>query len=545
MDLEHQDGRDQSDLGPVKGYAVATEIIKRYAKAETPGIIGEYLQVKTQPGRSVELRNHHGGGYAILRVDREENGTLRISGANEYSAPQLPNPSGGGDADNAGTITIRNRAKQYSMVAGMKLVEEKMGRGAAVKHETQEAVSRGTSQALQALGPGKSGITQAERNINQRLREGLAQVMDQETWDVAHLIGGRVTLARYNRVARNPAAYAELHRTNPGIAVWAINRHPEKAPVKHPGQLVVQARSELERNGLRKESWKTTSKMPTPAMRQVAKKEITMSEATLVLNAVARAGVTPEPDSLKNLIMPTVQRMRQYIRWDRFADRDRPGTERPNLQRVIDMVCRDTERVEELRDRATEIGDYVRNMSERVLVVGATTAGGLLRATEEWHRRAGREIRHGYMLAGAWNEPQEQMAWNSLLETGAEIPVTTGEYPGEQPGEYTWAHLGSTQALTQESRAMNHCVWSYQEKCVQGRSRLFSIRKDGEAAATLEIEFRGGRWQNAQLRGSGNAHPEPGMQTAAERVVDLYQKAWEGNRDRGHVSWEVEKEQTG
>ena len=87
--------------------------------------------------------------------------------------------------------------------------------------------------------------------------------------------------------------------------------------------------------------------------------------------------------------------------------------------------------------------------------------------------------------------------------------------------------LSTAQALAEEGHAMRHCVRSYVAACVQGRSRIFSIRKDGAHVATLEICQTGrGSWKVEQLRGLFNRLvSEPEVLALAKRIAQGYAQA--------------------
>lgn len=92
--------------------------------------------------------------------------------------------------------------------------------------------------------------------------------------------------------------------------------------------------------------------------------------------------------------------------------------------------------------------------------------------------------------------------------------------------------LTSTRDLKEEGEAMKHCVGGYSGKCVEGISRIFSIRNPGtgKRLATLElVRQRGkdkaptGEWRIAQVRGPCNAAVEEEVKKAANDVLDAYQ----------------------
>ena len=93
-------------------------------------------------------------------------------------------------------------------------------------------------------------------------------------------------------------------------------------------------------------------------------------------------------------------------------------------------------------------------------------------------------------------------------------------------GDLTFVALQTGKALCAEGAAMHHCVASYWQNVVNGRSRIYSILENGRRVATLEVtgrltQYKGpnatatfvsgqqGRYQVSQLVGAGNSRPAP------------------------------------
>lgn len=59
-------------------------------------------------------------------------------------------------------------------------------------------------------------------------------------------------------------------------------------------------------------------------------------------------------------------------------------------------------------------------------------------------------------------------------------------------GEWSAHYLGTADELTEEGRAMHHCVSSYSGQCKAGTSRIYSVRLNGERVSTLEFKLKSG-----------------------------------------------------
>lgn len=94
--------------------------------------------------------------------------------------------------------------------------------------------------------------------------------------------------------------------------------------------------------------------------------------------------------------------------------------------------------------------------------------------------------------------------------------------------------LQSSADLTEEGAAMHHCVSSYSGTCREGKSRVFSIRLNGERVSTLEIQGSKPLSQIEpamdfaihQNKGAYNATPTKQCRAFCEEVLDKIQGAW-------------------
>jgi hypothetical protein len=66
--------------------------------------------------------------------------------------------------------------------------------------------------------------------------------------------------------------------------------------------------------------------------------------------------------------------------------------------------------------------------------------------------------------------------------------------------------LRSGEALTDEGAALRHCVATYTERARIGAISLWSVRRDGARALTLEVTREGAV---VQARGASNRLPTP------------------------------------
>jgi hypothetical protein len=109
-----------------------------------------------------------------------------------------------------------------------------------------------------------------------------------------------------------------------------------------------------------------------------------------------------------------------------------------------------------------------------------------------------------------------------------------------QPGHvrgYDFRPLASVPEIAEEAMAMNNCLRTFGDNLAHNRCRLWSLRKDGQRVATLQVAFRfGDPLPNVvQLKGHGNSQPSLEVWLAARHWliqhdlhhVDPKQRRWD------------------
>jgi hypothetical protein len=92
-------------------------------------------------------------------------------------------------------------------------------------------------------------------------------------------------------------------------------------------------------------------------------------------------------------------------------------------------------------------------------------------------------------------------------------------------GDHEVIPLLSSIDLAVEGSKMHHCVATYDAYCHEGRSRIFSIRREGKRVATAELVFNGRSWHLNQNRGPCNRPPGQEIMAVARRLQDRYNAA--------------------
>jgi hypothetical protein len=102
--------------------------------------------------------------------------------------------------------------------------------------------------------------------------------------------------------------------------------------------------------------------------------------------------------------------------------------------------------------------------------------------------------------------------------------------------------------LHNEGDVMGHCVGGggYTNKCRSGESRIFSIRKNGESKATVEIGAgQAGDWRIRQIRGRKNANVSDRLSTIGNQVLTEWARKREKGEEEFFPNWANEPQYIG
>ncbi len=122
------------------------------------------------------------------------------------------------------------------------------------------------------------------------------------------------------------------------------------------------------------------------------------------------------------------------------------------------------------------------------------TVASVLRLMEAWHRSLG--LGTGRL----------EWAASGLRAMRVEVP---SEEPDAPPTRWELVELTSAALLRAEGAALKHCVATYSRRCMNGDSRIWSLRRrrDGDATPVLTIEVDPRRRMVVQVRGLYNRTP--------------------------------------
>ncbi len=95
-----------------------------------------------------------------------------------------------------------------------------------------------------------------------------------------------------------------------------------------------------------------------------------------------------------------------------------------------------------------------------------------------------------------------QLSWDCVL--AEYLASNRNSFPADSP--YKIVPLTTSRLLFDESEAMRHCVFTYIEYCMDGSTRIFSVRlaQSNKRFATAELNRSVGGWKLIQLKGKSN-----------------------------------------
>jgi hypothetical protein len=130
------------------------------------------------------------------------------------------------------------------------------------------------------------------------------------------------------------------------------------------------------------------------------------------------------------------------------------------------------------------------------------------------------EIRIGHALAAADD-------WRMMVALHVNLgrqPITDLWLQAGQVAGFEFLPLASIASITEEAKAMRNCLNTYGYNLAHNRSRLWSVRRDGERIATLRVACRGrDPLPNVvELKGAGNADVPRELWWAARRWLHMH-----------------------
>ena len=165
-----------------------------------------------------------------------------------------------------------------------------------------------------------------------------------------------------------------------------------------------------------------------------------------------------------------------------------------------------------------ELADYLDMCFAREQPVTAKTYGGLMKTVHRWQQQL-RQLRAEAQIQRELDQRDGWLpAWNSLVDEF--------EVPQDDDTPIRIVPLANAAEIIHEGSTMRHCVGSYYRQCVEGHTRIFSIRRGELTLATTEVSRNNGRWQSVQTKARNNQPPVDAARKAAQLTATRYNTAW-------------------
>ena len=324
------------------------------------------------------------------------------------------------------------------------------------------------------------------------------------------------TVLQYNLIARNSDIFLQMEtvKESPPLHFYC-NRiapnEPEPRTFTHPGEVIATVRDRL---GLATNLWRVFTRIPYEAWPQNT--NTTGDTIAKVCTVLAAANPTAkDPDSM-NVIIPLLakQDMDEQAEWTH----GNPVQAWANLTReyLSLNIPRHPFRSSEADAELTRIADALRNTIREDHPWGGGNWETLKRRSARWHRNV---IERQLLRDEAKRNGLEQKTWKSAVEE------TT-------MGPFTFTPVTTGLQLVELGEIMNNCLGSYIHDCSLGHNRIFSVQRDGELAAAVELYLQDGRWTPGQAEAHNHAKPPKGVRQHLDQLSKLYQEKQEAETEQ-------------
>ena len=499
-------------------------------------------RVYHQADRSVSFRLQ-GQRNPILQISRNDDGSLTLNTGPEYwSSPnqQLPNPSGAEPHQDQAWTT-----RGFALAHTTSPVHDHLRQNWNAYRQKPTDLPPNFQQVQQSMLKVFPSLSNLDQELSDQLIKAIRNILDQDTYDRAFQISQVASVKSYNLAATAQSFLPELTRTNPGAVTWYLKICPAAEPIRHPGQLITETRRNMTKYGLDPTNWGTAATaISQEDMTNLIAIKNNPADVAQLINAVADSNDEinlPILQTAANFFLTFANEITEDLAEMTDPEDERPtqnGLQRRNRCRAIILYYRDRLDLERkqtspptepaAQNDLFQVRDYVDAISTAGVLIKSTTWKGLHKQSVRWHR----QFRNGALNAARWEKTIETqggryLAWNSLLET-------------QSIRKLKIVPLCSQQELQEETVAMDNCVFQYASRCAQGKTRIFSVRKNDNRVATSEITLKNGEWLPTQTQTKGNNTPDPTAVAAMREVARQYTNAYRGSSQQSTKAWYID-----
>ena len=319
------------------------------------------------------------------------------------------------------------------------------------------------------------------------------------------------TVLQYNLIARNSDIFRQMEtvKESPPLHFYC-NRmapsEPEPRTFTHPGEVIATVRDRL---GLPTNLWRVFTRIPHEAWPENT--NITRDTIAKVCTVLAAANPTTKDHDSMTVIIPLLAR--QEIEEQAAWTHGDPVQAWANLTReyLSLNIPRHPFRSSETDAELTRIADTLRNTIRDNHPWGGGNWETLSRRSARWHRDV---IERRLQDDKTRRNALAQQTWESAVQ---ELTM----------GPFTFTPVTTGIQLVELGEIMNNCLGSYVHDCAQGHNRIFTVQKDGELAAAVELYLQDGRWTPGQAEAHNHAKPPKGVRHHLDQLSKLYQEKQE------------------
>ena len=495
--------------------------------------IEEYITVTHQPDQSAHIAIPQDTPH-YLAISLQPDGTIHTKGLMVIPGNIiLPNPELAGSESPEGCLGIQTAIRAAVVTEATKLIAET--HGLPTNYHDTWLIAAALRKWTRTL-PRDTAARIRGSNRHAQMENAVRQLLDQTAWEVARNNKGKVNPKRYNRVvAAGATAIAQLSGTNPGATSWLLSQERATSQtLQHPGEIIKQVHERARKAGVDQRYWKTIARMDPEVMELLMQRHVPQYAVGIIINACGDIQCSPTTTQVSNALwlFSTCKRRSDYIGPTRREENPIATRARERLRHLMRLIFKATgteQPVEADWQTISYLADYAVYIIDNDRDITAQTFGGFQKAAQRWHQAEQLEIAAAEIQAEIDRQEGWFHSWNSLVEATTVPDPTDPTMP-----VISVVPLTNTHALLQEGREMRHCVGTYSNQCLDGRSRIFSIRQDGHTLATTQLSLTMGQWKVSQTKAVKNGSPPQNAQLTARFLSQKYQEIWKGLGDAPH-----------
>lgn len=353
--------------------------------------------------------------------------------------------------------------------------------------------------------------------------------------------GRRITVSEFNRIADNYEVISKIHGESPRICIHALRVSSYLGVSKLDLSFLGNIKKSLHEKGLNNGGWKLLQRIPQIYLRNYLSYILTSGKndagrsgrINFFVDSVTWASAAQIPDAVFNkwiMACESSHRVQEY------------QSPYHNIPQVLFRGLPELT-VRTVEEANAFINEYNAKM-ERLPSLFKAVVDGFIQSVdmEQYTARWGQVSDYlAKAELGTWGNLPEKITWAILWKRQADWHEAITAREKAANNRYSWTSLVKTMeddewvaealddggSLWEEGKAMHHCVSSYAHYCRDGNNRIYSIKKNGDRYATLQIQRTGtAQWKNVQLRGYCNATiKNPFVLAFADSIAEAYSVA--------------------